>query len=78
VADEEIGADRHEDIHLRRHREIVERPAERSLGDLSYSDSIATLAGALVGARCGPEAFPPDCVAQVEPSAELLELASRL
>jgi ADP-ribosylglycohydrolase len=42
------------------------------------SDSIATLAGALVGARCGLEALPSDWVAGVERSAELSELASRL
>jgi hypothetical protein len=40
------------------------------------SDSIATLAGALVGGRCGIGAIPNDWVAQVERSAELLELAA--
>lgn len=42
------------------------------------SDSIATLAGALIGARCGLEALPPDWVRDVERSAELLELARRI
>ena len=42
------------------------------------SDSLATLAGALVGARCGLEALPPEWVAQVERSAELRELAAAI
>lgn len=42
------------------------------------SDSIATLAGALVGARCGIGALPPDWVADVERSAELAQLARRI
>ena len=40
------------------------------------SDSIATLAGALVGARTGLESLPPDWVRDVERSAELLGLAT--
>jgi len=40
------------------------------------SDSIATLAGALVGARCGSAALPADWVRDVERSAELTELAN--
>ncbi len=40
------------------------------------SDSLATLAGALVGARCGIGALPADWVRDVERSAELLALAS--
>lgn len=39
------------------------------------SDSIATLAGALVGARAGIQALPQRWVAQVERSGQLLELA---
>jgi ADP-ribosylglycohydrolase len=42
------------------------------------SDSLATLAGALVGARCGIDALPTDWVREVERSAELHELASRI
>ena len=42
------------------------------------SDSLATLAGALVGARCGVDALPPDWVREVERSAELQELARRI
>ncbi|MGL4462456.1 MAG: ADP-ribosylglycohydrolase family protein, partial [Planctomycetia bacterium] len=42
------------------------------------SDSIATLAGALVGARCGLEALPTDWITDVERSAELLALAERI
>jgi len=42
------------------------------------SDSLATLAGALVGARCGIEALPADWVHDVERSAELLELSGRI
>jgi ADP-ribosylglycohydrolase len=46
--------------------------AVNSPGD---SDSIGTLVGALVGARSGLQALPADWVAEVERSAELLELA---
>lgn len=42
------------------------------------SDSIATLAGALVGARCGVGALPADWVSDVERSAELRQLAERV
>jgi ADP-ribosylglycohydrolase len=42
------------------------------------SDSIATLAGALVGGRCGIDALPADWVRDVERSEELLELARRI
>jgi ADP-ribosylglycohydrolase len=38
------------------------------------SDSLATLAGALVGARCGIDALPADWVREVERSEDLLEL----
>jgi hypothetical protein len=41
------------------------------------SDSIATLAGALLGARLGLEALPPDWVRDVERSAELLALGKQ-
>jgi ADP-ribosylglycohydrolase len=41
------------------------------------SDSIATLAGALLGARLGVEAIPDEWVRDVERSAELLDLADR-
>jgi ADP-ribosyl-[dinitrogen reductase] hydrolase len=41
------------------------------------SDSIATLAGALVGARCGLEALPAEWVQLVERGAELRDLANR-
>ncbi|MEO9256654.1 MAG: ADP-ribosylglycohydrolase family protein, partial [Tepidiformaceae bacterium] len=41
------------------------------------SDSIATLAGALLGARLGLEALPADWVRDVERSDELLALAGR-
>lgn len=42
------------------------------------SDSIASIAGALVGARCGLSAFPADWVRDVERSSELLALAQRI
>ncbi len=42
------------------------------------SDSIATLAGALVGARRGIDALPADWVRDVERSEELLELGRRI
>jgi ADP-ribosylglycohydrolase len=42
------------------------------------SDSIATLAGALVGARCGIDTLPADWVRDVERSTELLDLGRRL
>jgi len=42
------------------------------------SDSLATLAGALCGARCGLEALPADWVRCVERSDALLDLAMRL
>ena len=42
------------------------------------SDSIATIAGALVGARCGADALPPEWVRDVERAAELTELADRI
>ena len=42
------------------------------------SDSLATLAGALVGARCGLNALPSAWVRDVERSAELIELAGRV
>lgn len=48
--------------------------AVNSPGD---SDSIGTLVGALVGARLGLAALPPEWVSDVERSAELLELARR-
>jgi ADP-ribosylglycohydrolase len=41
------------------------------------SDSIATLAGALVGGRCGVAALPAEWVRDVERSEELLELGRR-
>ncbi|MDA1004542.1 MAG: ADP-ribosylglycohydrolase family protein [Chloroflexi bacterium] len=40
------------------------------------SDSIATLVGALLGARCGLESLPSGWVREVERSEELLELAT--
>jgi ADP-ribosylglycohydrolase len=42
------------------------------------SDSIATLAGAMVGARCGIGALPEEWVRDVERSAELTALAKRI
>lgn len=42
------------------------------------SDSIATLAGSLIGARCGVESLPAEWVRDVERSAELSELAARV
>ncbi len=42
------------------------------------SDSIATLAGALVGARCGVRGLPPEWVRDVERADELLALALRI
>ena len=42
------------------------------------SDSLATLAGALVGARCGIEPLPASWVNEVERSTELIELAKRI
>ncbi len=41
------------------------------------SDSIATLVGALLGARCGLEVLPEEWIADVERSAELRELAEQ-
>jgi len=41
------------------------------------SDSIATLAGALVGARLGIEALPAEWVSEVERASELRELATQ-
>ncbi|HZF55576.1 MAG TPA: ADP-ribosylglycohydrolase family protein [Polyangiaceae bacterium] len=41
------------------------------------SDSIATLAGAMLGARCGLDALPSEWVRDVERSDELLDLALR-
>ena len=42
------------------------------------SDSIATLAGALVGARCGVEALAAEWVRDVERADELAALAERI
>ncbi|HEY0009556.1 MAG TPA: ADP-ribosylglycohydrolase family protein, partial [Tepidisphaeraceae bacterium] len=42
------------------------------------SDSIATLAGALLGARCGISAISADWIRDVERSREMLELAGRV
>jgi len=42
------------------------------------SDSLASLVGALTGARCGLEALPTEWVEQVERSDQLLRLASRI
>lgn len=42
------------------------------------SDSIATLAGALTGARCGLDALPSAWVRDVERSDELIELSARI
>ena len=42
------------------------------------SDSIATLAGGLVGARCGVDALPAEWVRDVERSEELAELARQV
>jgi len=42
------------------------------------SDSIATLAGSLTGARCGIRAFPKQWIHDVERSAELSELARQI
>jgi ADP-ribosylglycohydrolase len=42
------------------------------------SDSIATLGGALLGARCGARALPVDWVRDVERADELLALALRI
>lgn len=42
------------------------------------SDSIATLAGSMVGARCGLSSIPEEWVRDVERSSELLELATRV
>jgi len=42
------------------------------------SDSLATLAGALTGARCGLDALPPAWVHDVERSDELRGLARRV
>ena len=42
------------------------------------SDSIATLAGAMVGARCGVQALPAEWVREIERSRELSELAERI
>jgi len=41
------------------------------------SDSLATLAGSLVGARCGLGSLPADWIRDVERSDELLALARR-
>jgi len=42
------------------------------------SDSLATLAGALVGARCGVESLPAEWVREVERTEELTGLAERI
>lgn len=42
------------------------------------SDSIATIAGALVGARCGVEAIPADWARDVERSGEFISLAEQI
>ena len=42
------------------------------------SDSIASIAGALTGARCGLSALPAEWVRDVERSTELLALASQI
>lgn len=42
------------------------------------SDSLATLAGALVGARCGIDALPAEWLADVERSQDLQALAARV
>lgn len=42
------------------------------------SDSLASITGALVGARCGLEALPAEWVQQVERSEALLRLAARI
>ncbi|MBT4855663.1 ADP-ribosylglycohydrolase family protein [bacterium] len=42
------------------------------------SDSIAAMAGALVGARCGIEAIPNDWIKTVEQSQELQDLAKKI
>lgn len=42
------------------------------------SDSIATIAGALVGARCGVDALPGSWIADLERTDELQELAKRI
>jgi ADP-ribosylglycohydrolase len=46
-----------------------------AMGSSGYSDRIATLVGALVGARCGLAALPAEWVRDVERSAELHALA---
>ena len=42
------------------------------------SDSIATIAGALIGARCGIHALPNEWVNQIERRAELHEYARQI
>ena len=42
------------------------------------SDSIATIAGALLGAHLGFDAIPSDWVTDVERSDELLQLAGKV
>jgi ADP-ribosylglycohydrolase len=49
--------------------------AVNSPGD---SDSLGTLVGALVGARCGLDAFPVEWVRDVERSEELLQLSRKI
>jgi ADP-ribosylglycohydrolase len=42
------------------------------------SDSVACIAGGLLGARLGPAALPPDWVARLEKRDDLARLAERL
>jgi ADP-ribosylglycohydrolase len=60
-----------------RHRNDVRAAILEAANTPGDSDSIATLVGALVGARNGLESIPEDWVRNVERSKELLHLATR-
>ena len=60
-----------------RHSDDAEAAILEGANTRGDSDSIATLAGALVGARCGIAALPPEWVRDVERSEELQELGRR-
>ena len=60
---------------LARHPDDPRAPILEGANTPGDSDSIATLAGALVGARCGIHALPSNWIRDVERSAELSDLA---
>jgi len=63
---------------LARHPDDPRRAILEAANTPGDSDSIATLAGALTGARAGLSALPPDWVRDVERGADLAALADRV